>query len=37
VCFLPCVIPGDVTFVAANTTDATIKDSAVVLIRFFLS
>jgi hypothetical protein len=34
--FLPCAVPGDITFFAANTTDLTIKDSAVILTRFFL-
>lgn len=32
--FLPCVVPGDITFFAANTTDLTIKDSAVILTVF---
>src|SRR5262249_39108597 len=33
--FLPCPVPGDIVFVAQNNSHTTIKDSAVILVRFF--
>jgi hypothetical protein len=33
--FLPCAVPGDIVFRAANGNGGVVKDSAVVLTRFF--